>query len=180
LLEIYFARGVSALPLTERERINVSHYLSARKDPNQARIYLYRSRHSWEPEPNLSLIFPARDCERSCVGTAVLPRNDGFDLIDFSYRKNFIAEPYYGQPKIIDGFQEKRSRSYIFMDRRERRLIAFFDFQRLPIGVPWNRETMKQAQSVRSGYSALDFSFNLHRNYPACYKNIFEVHGIIP
>src|SRR5438128_2357433 len=60
VLEIYLARGVSALPLTERERINVSHYLSARKDPDRDRIYLFRSRHSWEPEPNLSLIFPTR------------------------------------------------------------------------------------------------------------------------
>jgi hypothetical protein len=180
LLEIYLARGVSTLPLTERERINVSHYLSARKDPDRSRIYLYRSRHSWEPEPNLSLIFPTRDCERSCIGTAILPRLGGFDLVDFSYRKNLIARPYNGEPETIDGFQEKRSTSYILMDPHERRLVAFFDFQRLPLAIPWNKETLKQAQSVRSSHSVLENSPIRHRNYLACYKNVFEVNGFIP
>lgn len=179
MFEIYLARGVSTLPLTERERINVSHYLSARKDPDRSRIYLYRSRHSWEPEPNLSLIFPTRDCERSCIGTAVLPRGDQFDLVDFSYRKNLIGEPSSSQAKTVNGFQEKQSTLYFFMDVAERNFVAFFDFQQLPVGIPWNLETLKQAQSVRSTMSILRVR-DRTKNYIACFKNVFGVEGMIP
>jgi hypothetical protein len=178
LLEIY--PDLNLASLTERERLNVSHYLRMRKGgENRSAIYVFRSRLPWEPEPNLTLIFPTRNCERSCIATAVLPRGDQFDLVDFSYRKNLIGEPSPGRAETINGFQERQSKSYIVMDVAERNFVAFFDFQRLPAGLPWNPETLKQAQSVRSGTSTLR-SRDRPKNYGACFKNLFEVEGFIP
>ena len=174
--------------LTERERTNLTYYLNHLKATGEQasfQVFLFRGTLPWGPELRLSLIFPSRGCDQGkCIGTAVLPGEQGIELKAFSYRKNMIAEPYRGSTKLFGEFHERNSTSYIFMDEKERYFIAFNDVWRLPSNVQWTSLTLKQAQPVRSEARMLSLKRQsdqpARRHYPLCFKNMFEAEGIFP
>lgn len=174
--------------LTERERANLAHYLdrvraTGKRLPFQ--LYIFRGTLPWEPELRLSLIFPSRNCDQEkCFGTAILPNENRTDAVSFAYRNNLIVEPYRGSTNIVAGFQERDATSYIFMDDQERKFIAFHDVHRLPLDVPWNPGTIRQAKPIRSSVSIIDTRPSVVQpsrpNYKECFKNMFEASGFIP
>ena len=177
--------------LTDRERSNLSYYLSRLKaagEPVPSRLYLYRSSLVLEPAQRMSLIFPFRDCdEKKCIGTAVLPGESGTELKRFSYRRNMIVEPYLGATRASGQYYERDSRSYVFMDESERRFIAFHDVWRFSTNVAWSDfAAISKAQAVRSEARLLDLKREkLHPArpyYPFCFGNMFEADGpfVIP